>query len=120
MGEGGKLGNEICADFCAKRRIKFQFQGVGARPWLLGRRNCFARGIYARLAAGDRSSGQRILSEVQWRLNASLSAGQLAWGSKPAGLFCRWDLMFAWDTLLSGKFGRRWKSRIMAQEAALK
>ena len=39
----------IRIDLCAERRIKLRLQEVGARPWLFGRRNGPARGIFSRL-----------------------------------------------------------------------
>ena len=55
-------------------RIKLQFRGVGAHPWVLGRRSDSARGILNRRVEDGRLTGQQMLSEVQWRLNARLSA----------------------------------------------
>ena len=74
MVEGGEWENEIWTDSRAERRTKLQFQGVGAHPWLLGRRNGLARGIYNRLVEGDRFTDKTIFSEVQWCLNSMLSA----------------------------------------------
>ena len=51
MGAGG---NEIWTDLCAGRRIKAQFQDVGAHPWILERMNGIAQGIYNRPIADDR------------------------------------------------------------------
>ena len=65
MDEGGEWKNEIWLDYCSDRRIKLIFQGVGAHPWLLERRNGLARGIFYRLMEDDRFSRGRILSEVQ-------------------------------------------------------
>ena len=59
-------------------------QGVGARPWVLGRRNGLARGIRNRSAADGRFSGEQILSEAQWCLGP-----QLVFGSNSADLFRR-------------------------------
>ena len=56
MDEGGEWKNEIWADSCVERRIKLQFQGVGARLLLLERRNGLARGNYNRLIEDDRFS----------------------------------------------------------------
>ena len=75
LDEGGEWKNEIWLDLCSDRRVKLQFQGVGAHPWMLERRNGLARGIYNRIREGGRFSGRQILSEVQWRLNALISAG---------------------------------------------
>ena len=88
MDEGGEWKNEIWTDYCSDRRIKSVSQGVGAHPWLLGRRNGLARGIYNRLIEDDRFSRSRILSEVQWRLNTMLSASgfsayQMVFGFNP-------------------------------------
>ena len=35
MDVGGRWGNEVWADLCSERRIKLQFQEVGAHPWIL-------------------------------------------------------------------------------------
>ena len=72
--EGKKRKNEIRTDFRTERRIKLQFQGVGAHPWLLERRNGLAGGIYNRLIEDDRFSNTTFLAEVQWHLNAMPSA----------------------------------------------
>ena len=37
-----------------------------ARHWIVQRRRGLVRGIYYRLVANDRSSGDQILAEVQW------------------------------------------------------
>ena len=74
MYEGGEWKNEIRADFRAERRIKLQFQCVGAHPWLLRRRNGLARGIYNRPIEDGRFMNKTILAEAQWCLNTMLSA----------------------------------------------
>ena len=38
---GGKWENDIRTDSRSVRRIKFLFQGVGARPWVLGQKKIF-------------------------------------------------------------------------------
>ena len=53
-GEGGEWKNQIWTDLCAERRIKLQFQGVGAHPWLSERRNGIARGIRNLFFGDDR------------------------------------------------------------------
>ena len=73
MDEGGEWKNEVRTDYCPERRIKLLFHGVGAHRWLLERRNGLARGIYNRLVEDDRFSIEKILGEVQWRLNTLLS-----------------------------------------------
>ena len=95
MDGGGDWENEVWTDLRSKRSIKNQFQQVGARPWILGRRNRLARGIYNRLVAADRFSGKQISVDVQQRLNALISgsgysAYQLVFGSNPMYLF-GWD-----------------------------
>ena len=105
------------------------FQGVGAHPWILERRNGLARGIYNRLHAEKFYSGAQILSEVQWCLNTMVSASgfsayQLVFGSSPMDLY-GWDdtdedLLFAQDTSISGQFVHQWQLRMRAQEASLK
>ena len=89
---GGGWKDEIWADLRAERRLKLQFQGIGAHPWLLERRRCLARGIYNRLIENDRFPNRQILSEVQWCLDTAIStwqflAYQMAFGSNPAILF---------------------------------
>ena len=108
------------------RRMKMLFQGAGAHPWILGRRNGLARGIYNRLKEDDRFSAKRAPAGVQWPLNALISRGgfpddHMVFGSNPADLY-EWeakdgDLMFAQDTSPSGQFVQQGKLRIMAQEA---
>ena len=51
LDEGGEWKNDPWRDPRVERRIKLVFQGVGARPWILERRNGLARGIYNRLKA---------------------------------------------------------------------
>ena len=129
MDEGGERQNEIWTDFCAERRNKLQFQGVGAHPWLLERPNGQARGIYNGPIEDDRFLNKTILAEVQWCLNAMLSASgfsayQMVFGSNPVDLF-GWedgdeDMMFAQDTTLAAQFVQQWKLRMKAREATLK
>ena len=66
MNEGGEWENELWADLRTERRVKVQFQGVGAHPWKLERRHGLARGIYNRLVEDYRFSNMPIPSEVQW------------------------------------------------------
>ena len=106
---------------------------------MLERRNGLARGIYNKLVEDDRFSSEKILGEVQWRLNAMLSSSgfsayQMVFGSNPVDLF-GWDdsdeeLLFAQDTSLVGQFANHsgnligrtseWKLRMRAQEATLR
>ena len=60
MGECGGWKDEMWTDYCAERRIKLRFHGVGAHPWLLERRNGLARRIKIRLIEDDPA-------EAQWR-----------------------------------------------------
>ena len=88
------MGNEIRADFYAKRRIKLHFQGAGAGPWLVGRRHGLTRGIYNCPAAGDRFLIKQILTETQYRLSTRQSSGgcsayQVGFGSNPADPYGR-------------------------------
>ena len=62
--DGGEWGNETWADSCSGRRAELQSDGEGARPWILGRRNGHARGVYNRLVAGDRSPASRFSRRV--------------------------------------------------------
>ena len=106
-----------------------QFQGVGAHPWLLGRRNGFASGIYNRPIEDDRFVNKSILAEAQWCLSTVLPASgfrayRVVFGPNP-GDFSGWedrddDLMFARDTSMAGEFVQQWKLRLQAQEATLK
>ena len=126
---GGEWKNDLWRDLCVDRRITQIFQGVGAHPWILERRNGLARGIYNRLKADRYYTGPQILAEAQWRLNTLVSASgysayQLVFGSNPMDLY-GWDdseddLLFAQDTSISGQFAQQWQLRIRAQEAALK
>ena len=70
----GVSGKIISGEICVERRIKLVFQGAGAHPWILERRNGLARGIYNRLKADRYYTGPQILAEVQWRLNTLVSA----------------------------------------------
>ena len=111
------------------RRVKIQFQGTGARLWLPGRTNGFARGAYFRLATDGRLSNKQIPSKVQRCLNSLLSAGgysayQPVFGSNSV-LLLGWgadgkELPPAQDTSASELFAQRWTLRMIAQEAALK
>ena len=129
MGDGGKWEHEIWTDLCAERRINLQFQGVGAHPWLPGRRSGRAREINNPLIEADRSSRKQILPEAQWRLNAmpqrgGFSAYRMVFGSKPGDFFGReeenGDLLFTQDTSLAVQFAQQWELRMRALEAALK
>ena len=92
MDEYEECENELRTDLRSDRRIKLLFQGVGARPWILERRNGFARGTYNRLKEDDQDLGKQIPAEVQRRLNALISGGgfstnQMVFGSSPADLY---------------------------------
>ena len=73
MDEGGEWKNDLWVDFCADRYVKLLFQGVGAHPWILERRNGLARGIYNRMISDGRFSGRQLITEVQFCLNAMVS-----------------------------------------------
>ena len=75
MDEGGEWENDAWAELRSDRRINSFLRRVGARPWILGRRNGHARGIYDRLMGDDRFSGKQILAEAQWRQNTPMSGG---------------------------------------------
>ena len=106
-----------------------QFQGLGAHPWILQRRNGLARGIYYRLVTDARFSGGQISAEVQWRLNTVIcgsgySAYLMVFGSNPVGLF-GWgdtdeDLLPPRIHLFRVGFAQQWQLPMMGQEAALK
>ena len=90
--EGREGKNEIWTYLCRERLIEFQFQGVGAHPWLSDRRNGLARGIYDRVNGNYRFSSGQILWEVQWCLNTMISASgfsayQMVFGRNPVELF---------------------------------
>ena len=120
---------DLRANLCAGRRIKVQFQGVGAPPWLVERRNGLAGGIYNRLVRDDGFSNKRIPSEALRRLKTVLSASgfcayPMVLGSNPMDPF-GWedqdeDLTFAQDSSLAGQFDQQRKRRMRAQEATLK
>ena len=129
MDEGGERKNEIQMEAASWRRVKLQFQGIGAHPWLLGRRSGLARGTYNRLIEDARFASEQILARAQWCLDSMISAGgfpayQMVFGSNPTDHF-GWedadeDLMFARDTSLDGQSVQPWKLRMRAEEAALK
>ena len=90
-----------------------QFRGVGAHPWLLGRRHGPATGNYTRLVANDRVSGAQVHAESQRFLDTLISSGgysayQLVFGPNPVDLLGVGDededLLFAQDTSFSGQF----------------
>ena len=112
MAAGGGRANEIRAGFSPGRRSKHQYQGVGALPWLLERRDGLDRGIYRRPTADGRFSSKQIPPEAQWRLNTLFAAGgysahQPIFGPNPI------------DLCGSGQLARQWKLRTTAQGAAL-
>ena len=116
------MGN-LLADLRPGRRIKLQFRGVSARPWLLERRNGFLRGIYNRLVGDNRFVNTTIFSGVRWCLNAmpsasGFSAYQMAFGSDPVGLFGGEDgdddLKFAQDTSSACRFAQQRELRMRA------
>ena len=101
---------------------------MGARRWILERRNCLARRIYYRLIAGDPKAGRQILAEAQWRLHTMKSAGvysafhlvfesypvdQYGWGDQDE------DLLPAQNSSVSGQFAQQWQPRMLAQGALL-
>ena len=89
------------------------FGGRAHATWILGCRCGLARVTYDRLMASDRFLRKQILSEVQWCLNARISAGgnfayQVVSGSNPVNLFERDDRaeasLFAREISLSWQF----------------
>ena len=86
-------GRVKCGRNCVRREeLNHYFNGVGAHPWILERRNGPARGIYNCAMEDCRFSGEQILAEAHWCLNTLTSAGrysayQTACGSNAAGLF---------------------------------
>ena len=109
--------------------MNLRFQGAGARPWLLERRNGVARRIYFRLVAGDRCSGNQILHGAQYcpytlLVSSGYSAYLMTSGSSPAYLYGRrgddGDFTFAQETSTWGRFAQPWDVRAGAQEAAPK
>ena len=58
MGEEGERNNELRVDFRADRYIEVHFQGAGAHPRILERRDGLARGIYNRRKADGRRAGR--------------------------------------------------------------
>ena len=71
---GGEWQNDLWRALCVERRLKLEFQEVGAQPWISERRNGLARGIYNRLQANRYYTGSQILTEAQWFLNTVVSA----------------------------------------------
>ena len=57
MDEGGEWNHELWAELRSERQIESLSQGVRAHPWIFGRCNGLARGIYNRLKEGDRVWG---------------------------------------------------------------
>ena len=45
MDEGGERKKELWAELRSERRIKLVFEGAGAHPWILERRDGFVRGM---------------------------------------------------------------------------
>ena len=105
--------------------LSYNFKVWGSTPWILERRDGVTRGIFYRLVADDRFSGQQILSEVQWCLITLISAvgfsvHRMVFGSEPADLF-GWDgreedLLLTQATSLSGQFAQQWKLRMRARK----
>ena len=62
MNEGGGWGNDIWADFSARRRVKIDLPGVGARPRLLERSNGLSRGSFYCVADDDRFLSNQTFS----------------------------------------------------------
>ena len=62
---GGERDTELRTDVCPEMEMRLQFQGEGAHPWLLGRCNGLARGIYSRPDEDCRVADSAILGEVQ-------------------------------------------------------
>ena len=75
MDSGGEWRTEVWADSCSERNIRLQFRGKGARPWVLERRNGFARGIYNRLRGKGRFVDRAIIEEAQYCLSTTLNHG---------------------------------------------
>ena len=99
MNGGGDWEDEIRTAFCAGRRVKLQFPGVGAHPLLLGRRKGLARGIYNRLSEDGRFMNKTILAGAQWCLNAMLSASGCS--------ASRWYFVLSLLICLDGRAGAR-------------
>ena len=101
------------------RRIKWQFQGSGARRRILGRSNGLARGTYSRSVADDCFPGEKIPAGAKW-----CSAYQLVLGSDPAYLSGLGgkdeDPPLAQGAPPPGQFTQLWGLRMMAQQAASK
>ena len=122
------MGHQLRTELRPERRITL-FRDVGARPWILGRRNAPPRGIYDLLKEDDRFSGKRTLAGAHWRLDTLFSSGGLSadlmvFASNPADLY-GWagkdeHSAFAQETSKSGQFAPQWKLCMMAQEGALK
>ena len=80
----------------SERGVRLEFQGAGAPPWILVRRNGLARGVHNRLATDGRYCGKRVSSEAEWHLDASFSASghsayQVVFGSNLAHPYRWWD-----------------------------
>ena len=102
---------------------------MGARRWILDRRNGLAREIFCHLIADAWYTGRQVLAEVRWRLTAKISASgysasQFVFGSNLVDLY-EWDdqdedLLFATAVSISGQPAPQRELRMMAKEAALK
>ena len=90
-------------------------QGVGARTWLLERRNGLPRATYY---FGDQRRLYSLLSLCEYsaspRVLGSSPVDPFGWGDDPE------DLLFGQCTSSSGQFAQEWKLRMMTQVAALK
>ena len=92
MDERGDWKNEIWTDLRAELRIKLQFQGVGAHPWLLGRRNGLARGIFFTVLLkmmGSRTGRfSRRRNGVRALCYRPVVFLRIRWASDPIGRIC--------------------------------
>ena len=82
---------------------------MGAHPWILGRCNGLARGIYNRL----KTDAHYGLS-AYWMIFGSSAADNFGWRYEDE------ELLFYQETSLSGQLVTQWKLRMLAQEAALR
>ena len=81
MDSGGEWMREVGAGLRSERNSRLQFQGKDAHPWMLGRRNGLARGIYNKLHEDGHFAGRVIFNDAHYCLNAMLN--QMAFWIKP-------------------------------------
>ena len=75
MDSGGECEKEVWTGLRSEPNVRLQFQGKGAHPWMLERRNGLARDIYYRLHEGRSFVGKAALDVIQSCVNFALVFG---------------------------------------------